>query len=239
VLAPKVRVFTDEDPNLLGADELAMLLESVRVNEPYWYALAVTLAFTGLRWGEATALKWTDVDSAKGVIWVRRGNWQGQEVTTKTERIRSVPLTPQLADVLVAHRAWQESLPADTRRGEGRLILTGVQAGWIFPARTGGLHKGFNFGVILRRCLKSAGIERHVTVHGLRRTFNNLLRQVTSGEVVRSITGHSTVAMTEHYSHIGAGEKLAAAGRMIQLMQPSVSGGSSGGCPENKNADLS
>ncbi len=48
--------------------------------------------------------------------------------------------------------------------------------------------------------------EKRVTIHGLRRTFNNLSRQVAGEIVARSITGHVTQAMTEHYSHVDAKE---------------------------------
>src|SRR5262245_9700651 len=70
----------------------------------------------------------------------------------------------------------------------------------------------------LLRALKMAEIKAPFTVHGLRRTFNNLARQVTSCEVVRSITGHVTNAMTEHYSHIAIAEKRAAVARVLRLL---------------------
>ena len=47
--------------------------------------------------------------------------------------------------------------------------------------------------------------------------------------VVRSIVGHATAAMTEHYSHVDLGEKRAAVGRMLQLVRPAKSGVESGG----------
>jgi hypothetical protein len=62
----------------------------------------------------------------------------------------------------------------------------------------------------LEAALAEAGIAKRFTIHGFRRTFNNLRRQATSGEVVRSMTGHVTERMTEHYSHVGADEKRAA-----------------------------
>lgn len=63
----------------------------------------------------------------------------------------------------------------------------------------------------------------HLTVHGLRRTMNNLLRQVTHGEVVRSVTGHVTERMTEHHSHIGNDKKSSAVAKVVQLVRrPSV-----------------
>jgi integrase len=71
-----------------------------------------------------------------------------------------------------------------------------------------------------------SGLPR-ITIHGLRRTFNNLCRQVAAGQVVRAITGHVTDAMTVHYSHVDKSEKHAAADRVLQLVRSS--GGSENG----------
>lgn len=57
-----------------------------------------------------------------------------------------------------------------------------------------------------------------MTTHGLRRTFNNLSRQVAGEIVTRSITGHVTQEMTEHYSHVDRSEKLAAVGKVVRLV---------------------
>jgi hypothetical protein len=56
------------------------------------------------------------------------------------------------------------------------------------------------------------------TVHGFRRTFNNIARQVAGEIVTRSSTGHVTQAMTEHDSHVGREETLAAAGSVVRLV---------------------
>jgi hypothetical protein len=71
----------------------------------------------------------------------------------------------------------------------------------------------------LKRALKAVGIEQRFSVHGFRRTFYNIARQVTSGDVVRSLTGHSTEKMTEHYSHIEQYEKQAAVTNVVRLME--------------------
>lgn len=84
--------------------------------------------------------------------------------------------------------------------------------------------------------LKRVGIKRRFTVHGFRRTFNNIARQVAGEIVTRSITGHVTQAMTEHYSHVGREEKLAAAGNVVRLVFGGAeppSGGSGGGSPSD------
>lgn len=208
VKAPRRRVFTDEEPGLLTAEELRRVLDAFRAEEPRWYALAATLAFTGLRWGEATALRWDDVDEPAGVLHVRRAQWRGIVSTTKTDRVRSVPLVPELADVLREHR-----------RGLVASQHAGVAEGWMFPSVVGKLHQASAMRKPLLHVLRVAGVTRGITVHGLRRTFNNLARQVASGEVVRSITGHVTAAMTEHYSHVDVREKRAAAAGVLRLVR--------------------
>ena len=76
--------------------------------------------------------------------------------------------------------------------------------------------------------MKGANIAHRFSVHGLRRTFNNLLRQVTHDKVVvRSMTGHATEEMTEHYSHVALGEKQAAVAQLVRLV-PTLRGGDGG-----------
>jgi integrase len=76
----------------------------------------------------------------------------------------------------------------------------------VFPTRRGKLHRGTPLRKVLNEACTKAGVPR-VTTHGLRRTFNNLARQSTSREVLKSITGHTTDAMVEHYSHVATEEK--------------------------------
>lgn len=89
------------------------------------------------------------------------------------------------------------------------------------------------------------GIKRRFTVDGFGRTFNNIARQVAGEIVTRSITGHVTQAMTEHYSHVGRDEKLAAAGNVVRLVlgarggaaSEGPSGGSGGGSQPDSLSD--
>jgi integrase len=70
----------------------------------------------------------------------------------------------------------------------------------------------------MERALKLAMTPQRVTPHGLRRTFNNLARQVAGDIVTGSVASHVTAAMTEHYSHVGLGEKLRAANNIERLV---------------------
>jgi integrase len=221
VRALPVKGYDEEEPNLLTASELAAVLEAMRRRYFQSYALCLTLALTGVRKGEATALRWEDLDEAKGVIKVVRAQWRGIVSTTKTKKPRSVPLVPELAAVLREHRARLV-----TRQAKG------LEAGWVFPGRNGGLIKQNALRTALATALLQAGISRRLTVHGLRRSFNNLSRQVAGEIVTRSITGHVTQEMTEHYSHVGRDEKLAAGSAVARLVLPSAPVG-----PEGESGD--
>ena len=200
-------VRAEDDPNCLTAAELRRVLEVAAQHTPRWHAIFYAMAFTGTRFGEVTALKWTDIDEPTSTLRIARAQWKGRVDTTKTGVVRSVPLSAELLDVLKAHRLalFRDQHP-------------GLSEGWMFPADKGGLMHNTAPRRALAKCLRAAGITARFTIHGFRRTFNNLIRQVTAGEVVRAMTGHSTVAMTEHYSHVGGDEKRAAITSLVRLI---------------------
>lgn len=178
--------------NLLTARQVSALFANV---PPKWIPLIMATVYTGLRWGEVSALRWTDIDREAGLIYVRRGNWRGTVVATKNEGSeRTVPLLPELAEIL----------------GEGK-------RGLLFPTRKGTMHRGSPLRRVLTEACAAAGIPR-ITAHGLRRTFNNLSRQVADRQVVKAIMGHATDAMHEHYSEVGLDEKLAAQAAVKEMV---------------------
>jgi integrase len=224
--------YTEEEPNSLTAPQLALFLESARRVVPRrWFPLFATLGFTAMRVGEATALKWTDItegtDEAPGVIRVVRSHWRGRVGSQKTgKRIRLIPVPKELAAILADHRGalvarLDEELTERQRAGAQR----GLDAGWLFPNNKGGPTAGqvvrkplLKVLAALKEAETSDGVD-HLTVHGLRRTRNNLLRQVTHGEVVRAVTGHVTERMTLHYSHVAHAEKAQAVAQVVSLVR--------------------
>jgi integrase len=89
---------------------------------------------------------------------------------------------PELAEALRDHR---EALLREQNPG--------LAAGWVFPSAAATPLSGGALSKLLERGLKAAGIEKRLTPHGLRRTLNSIALQVAPGEVVRKITGHTTV----------------------------------------------
>ena len=173
------QVRTEDDPNCLSADELRRFLAAASELTPRVYPLFCTLAFTGGRFGEVTALKWSEIDEERGAIRIRRAQWKGKLDDTKTGSSRTLPLLPELLEVLRDHRR--------------ALVLAqhpGLDDGWVFPGRGGKLLHNTTLRSPMQRCLRAANIGHRFSVHGFRRTFNNLLRQVTHDKVVlRSMTG--------------------------------------------------
>lgn len=200
------------DSNRLTARELGLVLEVAKTAEPQWYALLATLALTGARWGEASALRWTDVDLEGGEVVLRRAQWRGELKELKTDQIRRVPITAVLVEALRAHR--QRLLKEQDRKR--------LASGLVFPSNTGTLLcNGGGIGKPWARVLEAAGVSRRITIHGLRRTFNNLARQVSSAVVTQAMTGHVTDAMTEHYSHVEQSEKRAAVAQIARMVAQS------------------
>jgi integrase len=154
-------------------------------------ALIATLTFTGLRIGEATALRWRDIDLARGKITVGR---------SKTDAgVRVVDILPVLQDELTAHRASvQQAGPDDL----------------VFPTSSGSRRDKDNARErVVRPVVKRADellaerdhepLPAGVTAHKLRHTFTSIL--FVRGEdppTVMAQLGHTDAAFTLRvYAH--------------------------------------
>ena len=108
-------------PRFLTALELRTLLEACRECGPQWYPFVLTLARTGMRLGEACALRWEDVDLETGVAHVRGAFWRGKLQVPKSGTGRRVDLSRQLIATLreLARRKQRLRGPRAIRRRAG------------------------------------------------------------------------------------------------------------------------
>jgi hypothetical protein len=67
-----------EESNALEPAELLRFLGEMRARYPHHHAMVTLLAFTGLRFCHASALKWEDWDEDKAVLHVRRKHVRGE-----------------------------------------------------------------------------------------------------------------------------------------------------------------
>jgi integrase len=199
-----------EDSNALSPTELAAFLSEMRASFPQHFALAAVLAFSGLRFCHASALKWDDWDEEQGLLRVRRKQVRG-EVSAVTKKKRApgvIPVEPALAEILREQRTRLEAA--------GPLLCKG---GWMFPSEVGTLRTPNSMDKAWKKCLKAAKVRRRVTLHGLRYTFTDLIRLSKADAVVRrALTGHVTREMQDHYSHVGTEEKRAAIAGALKLV---------------------
>ncbi len=214
----------EQDDNALSPNLLATFLSNMERLSPQHFALVVVLAFTGLRFCHASALRWEDIDSERGILRVVRKNVRGRvgPVSRKKRAPRDYPLHPQLAEILREHR----------RRLLGSQA-PGVNSGWVFPSETGTLRTPGGLWKAWRACLKESKVTERFTIHGLRRTFNDLTRRAgVDGVVIKSLTGHVTEKMRTHYSTVGLDEKLVAVSsvhRLVRLESGDASGDANAG----------
>jgi integrase len=225
--------FTEEEPGSLTADETRSFLETMLEEFPQHYAMACLGFATGLRpshlrplrrQGELADVKWD-----QSVILIRRSHTLGEimdRTKTRGQRLRlNVP--PELLDVLRWH--------VDTQ------LLTGEQqdSDYLFPADDGRPRS--------ESCLKKPfaivaallDLKKKITPKAMRRTFNDLTRLAhVEGLVTRSISGHLTEQMRDHYSTVSPDEQRAAVGTVLRVIRGGADpGGDAGGDEGRRSGD--
>jgi integrase len=148
------------------------------------------LAYTGLRFGELSALRVRRLDlmrrRAEIVEAVAEVGGRAVFSTPKSHQVRSVPIPRFLVDELAQHVAGQN--PDD----------------FVFTSPRGGLLRLQNFRhTVFDRAAHTTGLDRF-TPHGLRHTAASLA--ITSGadvKVVQEMLGHASATMTlDLYGHL-------------------------------------
>lgn len=159
-------------PNPFKRDELKMLFKFLDRDDPILSTYFRTILYTGMRPGEAIALKWDQVNFKNNVI---------QIVKTKTKTPRSVPLHPTLHKLL-------KSLPKD--------FTYVFDSGHNEP-----LHDDKFYHRKMRRACTIMEIPSHKP-YDLRHTFaTRLVEQGIHIGAVRELLGHARIEQTLVYIH--------------------------------------
>ncbi|HEX4632732.1 MAG TPA: site-specific integrase [Gemmatimonadales bacterium] len=157
----------------LSAEEFAALHGAC---PPEWWPLIATLAYTGLRVGEAQGLVGDDVHLAERRISIHEGN---RHVKTPSS-VRDVPIPEPLAEVLGEHFVRHRAGPADP----------------VFPPPLSDYRA---LRRVWRRVCRAAGVHG-ATLHDCRHTFGVHCAQAGVPIVrLQKLLGHSTPAMALRY----------------------------------------
>jgi integrase len=183
--------------DLWTPQQAAVFLDTARPHR--LYALFYLILSTGLRQGEALALRWSDLKDDHLLVrrTITRVGGRVEFTTPKTSRgERIVTLSPDTVDVLEAHRQRQEaehSQAADLYNAQG-LVFCNEIGGIITPMA---LHH------VWKRLQVKAGVP-NVRLHDLRHMHVSLL--VQRGLDPRTIAdriGHSDASFTlRRYAHV-------------------------------------
>lgn len=182
----------------LTLEEEKIFLNFVKSNTRFsrWYSIFVVMLNTGMRVGEATGLRWQDVDFGNNVISVNHTlvyspNSDGKFVFSisdpKTEAsVRSIPMLRTVRDILLRESATR------TENTE-----------FIFTNRAGNPHyqTALNDAInnIVRTCNEEYGYDvlPHFSCHTLRHTFaTRMCERGVNMKVIQDILGHTDISIT-------------------------------------------
>mgnify|MGYP003185814088 CR=1 FL=1 len=174
-----------------STEEVTKFLDAAKNDSEMAYVFFKLLVSTGIRKGEALALKWSDIDFKNNIIHITKTvdvGFHNKELirSPKTkESTRDVPLSKNLKVDLLKYRSNLYEYIFCKANGDHLSLST--PASW------------------LARIYKNNTELKQITVHGFRHTFATLTLQPGMGNTpkdIQKILGHSTVDMTLNiYTH--------------------------------------
>ena len=203
-LVERPRVRASVETTVLDIAQATAFLAALRAVDDRYEALFSILITAGLRLGEALALRWSDIDSKKRTIAVRRslsqaGGHHAFKATKTAKSRRSVEFGQIVHDALtrraIAHKA----------EGHGSDLIFCTESGgpaWTYPLRVKHFYPA----------LERAGLPR-IRIHDLRHSMTSIgLATGTDVKVLAERLGHSTTRLTaDRYSHVLPGMQRVAA----------------------------
>jgi integrase len=163
----------------LNADQLDALADAAGLQQTGVDALIRLLGYSGLRWGEAVALGWENVDTARRRIHVKAA---ATEIGGRLEW--GTPKTHEVRTVIVPGFVIDDLGPP----GDG-LVFTAPKGG---PLR----HSNFTRDVWAPAC-EVSGMPEGLLIHDLRDTAASLaISAGASIKAVQRMLGHASAAMT-------------------------------------------
>jgi integrase len=179
----------------LTVAELNTLLSKVQEKYSDHYPMFLLLARTGLRIGEAIALKWDDVDFNGRFVEVKRSIVRGRTTTPKSGKSRRVDLSRQLVSVLKQH--WKVA------KKKGMKLGLGEAPAYIFTNKAGNpVDPNTWRRRVFKKALEKAEL-RQIRIHDLRHTYATM--RIAKGDNIADVSnqlGHYSIKLTlDTYYH--------------------------------------
>ena len=173
------------------------------MEKDYYYEFVAFLLCTGMRFGEAAALTWSDIDYKQNVIHVTKTATFNEDNTRTTGTPKSesgkrdIPLNDTIRGILARQRKKQ-SIVISIDKEENRVFVS------VYGKMVDNCTVNRAITSALSRLEEQGKTIEHFTLHALRDTFaTRYIEQGGSPQTLKTILGHSSLAMTmDLYSHV-------------------------------------
>ena len=171
----------DQQPLYFSKEEFQQLLAAIPEK---WFRDLITVAVcTGLRRGELLNMLWKNIDFQRKVIYIQSTS----DFRTKFGKRRTVPMNEDVVRILLGRFQNAKSDFVFARDGL-RILESSVT------------HK-------FKTSVRKAGLNGRLHFHSLRHTFATwLVQDGVNIYEVQKLLGHSSIKITEVYSHLAASE---------------------------------
>ncbi|TXN29303.1 tyrosine-type recombinase/integrase [Lacisediminihabitans profunda] len=205
---PTARESISPEMKTWDSEELRRFLDWSQELPDELYQAWLLLAMTGMRRGEALALRWGDFDFTSGTVSVRRSagliRVKGKPVELligppKSGRSRVVDLDPQSLAAMRSYRAQRGTLSLALAHADS-YVLGDINGEVRHPER---FSRTFHGRLVTARKALGADLLPEIRLHDLRHTHATLLLQAgVHPKIVSERLGHAKVSITmDVYSH--------------------------------------
>jgi integrase/recombinase XerD len=177
-------------PEFINKNELMTILE--QVDNPTLNKLYLFAFYTGARLSECVLLKWRNIDVKESLIIIG-----DDEFVTKSKKVREIPIGEAIKDFLVHGNKKSKD-----------------KNSYVFPKSNGFPFRKEYVSKIFKKAVISSAINKNIHFHSLRHSFaSNLVLEGAPITVVSELMGHSSILVTQIYSHNDLSALRSAIGR--------------------------